>query len=61
MVDLRTGIRVNNYEVTLYVKNATDARAISEVSAETTLGGVNAFSASVVTPRTVGLTLSGKY
>jgi iron complex outermembrane recepter protein len=61
MVDLRTGIRVNNYEVTLYVKNATDARAISEVSAETTLSGVNAFSASVVTPRTVGLTLSGKY
>jgi iron complex outermembrane recepter protein len=61
MVDLRTGIRVNNYEVTLYVKNATDARAISEVSAETTLSGVNAYSASVVTPRTVGLTLSGKY
>jgi outer membrane receptor protein involved in Fe transport len=61
MVDLRAGIRVNAYELTLYVKNATDARAISEVSAETTLSGVNAFSASVITPRTIGLTLSGKY
>ena len=61
MVDLRTGIRVKTYEVTLYVKNATDARAISEVAAETTLNGVNAYSASVITPRTVGLTVSGKY
>jgi iron complex outermembrane recepter protein len=61
MVDLRTGIRVHTYEVTLYVKNATDSRAISEASAETTLSGVNAFSASVVTPRTIGLTLSAKY
>jgi outer membrane receptor protein involved in Fe transport len=60
MVDLRTGIRVKAYELTLYVKNAGDARAISEVSAET-VNGINAFSASVITPRTIGLTLSGKY
>ncbi len=61
MVDLRAGLRVKAYEVTLYVKNATDARAISEVLPEATLGGINAFSASVITPRTVGLTVSGKY
>jgi iron complex outermembrane receptor protein len=61
MVDLRAGIRVKTYELTLYVKNVGDARAISEVSAETTLAGVNAFSASLITPRTIGLTLSGKY
>jgi iron complex outermembrane recepter protein len=60
MVDLRAGIRVKTYELTLYVKNAGDARAISEVSAET-VNGINAYSASVVTPRTIGLTLSGKY
>ena len=60
MVDLRAGVRVKAYELTLYVKNVGDARAISEVSAET-VNGVNAFSASVVAPRTVGLTLSGKY
>ena len=61
MVDLRAGVRVSAYEFTLYVKNAADSRAISEVSAETTLSGTNAYSASVMTPRTVGLTVSGKY
>jgi iron complex outermembrane receptor protein len=60
MVDLRAGVRVKSYELTLYVKNASDARAISEVSAET-VHGISAYSASLVTPRTVGLTLSGKY
>jgi outer membrane receptor protein involved in Fe transport len=60
MVDLRAGVRVKAYELTLYVKNAGDARAISEVSAET-VNGLNAYSASLVTPRTIGLTLSGKY
>lgn len=60
MVDLRAGVRVKAYELTLYVKNAGDARAISEVSAET-VNGINAYSASVVMPRTVGFTLSGKY
>jgi iron complex outermembrane recepter protein len=60
MVDLRAGVRVKGYELTLYVKNASDARAISEVSAET-VNGISAYSASLVTPRTVGLTLSGKY
>jgi iron complex outermembrane receptor protein len=60
MVDLRAGVRVKAYELTLYVKNAGDARAISEVSAET-VNGINAYSASVVTPRTIGLTLSGKF
>jgi iron complex outermembrane receptor protein len=60
MVDLRAGVRVKTYELTLYVKNAGDARAISEVSAET-VNGISAYSASLVTPRTVGLTLSGKY
>ncbi len=60
MVDLRAGVRVKAYELTLYVKNAGDARAISEVSAET-VNGINAFSASVITPRTIGLSLSSKY
>lgn len=60
MVDLRVGLRVKTYELTLYVKNAGDERVISEVSAET-VNGINAYSASVVIPRTIGLTLSGKY
>jgi outer membrane receptor protein involved in Fe transport len=60
MADLRAGVRVKTYELTLYVKNAGDARAISEVSAET-VNGISAYSASLVAPRTVGLTLSGKY
>jgi outer membrane receptor protein involved in Fe transport len=61
MVDLRAGVRVKAYELSLYVKNAADARGISEVSAETAVNGANAFSASVITPRTIGLTVSGKY
>jgi iron complex outermembrane recepter protein len=60
-VDLRAGVRVKAYELSLYVKNAGDSRGISEVSAETAVNGANAYSASVITPRTVGLTLSGKY
>jgi iron complex outermembrane recepter protein len=60
MVDLRAGVRVKAYELTLYVKNAVDSRGISELS-ETAVNGINAYSASVVTPRTVGLTVSGKY
>jgi outer membrane receptor protein involved in Fe transport len=60
MIDLRAGVRVKAYELTLYVKNAGDARAISEVSPET-VNGINAFSASVITPRTIGLTISGKF
>ena len=60
-VDLRAGVRVKAYELSLYVKNAGDSRGISEVSAETAINGANAYLASVITPRTVGLTLSGKY
>ena len=61
MIDLRAGVRVKAYEITLYVKNAGDSRAISELLSEATTTGVNAFSASVITPRTIGLTISGKY
>jgi outer membrane receptor protein involved in Fe transport len=61
MIDLRAGVRVKAYELTLYVKNAGDSRAISEVLSEATTTGVNAFSASVITPRTIGLTISGKF
>ena len=61
MLELRAGVRVKAYELTLYVKNAGDSRGISELSAETAVNGANAYSASVVTPRTIGLTLSGKY
>jgi iron complex outermembrane receptor protein len=61
MVDLRAGVRVKAYELSLYVKNAGDSRGISELSAETAVNGVNAYSASVVTPRTIGFTVSGKY
>jgi iron complex outermembrane receptor protein len=61
MVDLRAGVRVKAYELSVYVKNAADSRGISEVSAETAVNGANAYSASVITPRTIGLTVSGKY
>jgi outer membrane receptor protein involved in Fe transport len=61
MLDLRAGVRVKAYELTFYIKNAVDSRAIIEVSPETALNGANAYSASLVTPRTVGLAVSGKF
>ena len=60
MIDLRLGLKFKAYTLTAYVKNAADVRAISAVAPET-LGGVNALTAVVATPRTIGLTLAAKF
>lgn len=60
MVDLRAGVRVREYDITAYVKNVGDVRAISSLSPET-IHGVAAESAFIQTPRTVGVTLAAKF
>ena len=60
MVNLRVGMKFDAYTLTAYVKNVGDVRAINTVGFET-LGGVSALSASVYTPRTIGMSLAAKF
>ncbi|HEX4199043.1 MAG TPA: TonB-dependent receptor [Caulobacteraceae bacterium] len=60
MVDLRAGVRFRNYTITAYVKNAGDARGISNVAPEA-LTATAPLSASIVTPRTIGATLAAHF
>jgi outer membrane receptor protein involved in Fe transport len=61
LVDLHAGLRFHNFTLTAYVKNVGDVQAINAVGRETTLGGVNALTAFVLPPRTIGLTLGAKF
>ncbi|HWE45688.1 MAG TPA: TonB-dependent receptor [Caulobacteraceae bacterium] len=60
MVNLRAGVKFQNYTLTVYVKNVGDEKAISSVSPEN-LGGVSALSAVIATPRTIGVTVGAKF
>lgn len=60
LVDLRAGLKFKGYTLTAYVKNVGDTRAISQTSAES-LNGVDAISASILTPRTIGMNLAAKF
>jgi len=60
MVDLRAGAKFRSYTFTAYVQNAGDVRAISSVAQET-LGSVQALTAAVAPPRTIGVTLSATF
>jgi iron complex outermembrane recepter protein len=60
LVDLRAGLRFKGYTVSFYLKNIGDVRAINTVSTET-LGGISALQASILTPRTIGVTLGAMF
>jgi outer membrane receptor protein involved in Fe transport len=60
LINLRLGLRLRNYEVVIYAKNAGDAHVISSANAET-LAPVTAESAFVLPPRTLGISLGAKY
>ena len=60
MVNLRAGLKFQNYTLTAYVKNLGDEKAISSVSPET-IGVTSALSAVIATPRTIGVTLGAKF
>ncbi len=61
MVNLKAGIESNRWTVTAYVKNVGNTMAMSTVTPIS--GGTNAsaVTATVLPPRTVGVTLSVKY
>ena len=61
LVDLHAGLRFHNFTLTAYAKNLGDVQAINAVGRETTLGGMNALTAFVLPPRTIGLTLGAKF
>jgi outer membrane receptor protein involved in Fe transport len=60
MVNLRAGLKLRLYVLTVYVKNVGDVRAINTVSSET-IAGNPAWAATVAQPRTVGVTLSASF
>jgi iron complex outermembrane recepter protein len=61
IVDLRTGIEASHWSFTLYVKNLGNQIAINYVQAETLNGGAGAQSATVFTPRTIGVSIGTKF
>lgn len=60
IANLRTGIGKDLWSVTLYVKNIGNTMALSSVTPLTFAGGTGPQTATVLTPRTVGMDLSLK-
>jgi iron complex outermembrane receptor protein len=61
MIDVRAGIETEGWTLSLFVKNAANELVISSISPNTLLGGLGVQTASVFTPRTIGVELSAKY
>lgn len=56
-VDLLAGINDRRYSVNLFLRNLTDARGITSLQSEGGGGGGN-LQASIITPRTIGLSVA---
>jgi iron complex outermembrane recepter protein len=62
MVDLHAGLSFHHFTLTAYVKNVGDVQAISSVGQEALpLQGERALTASILPPRTIGLTLGAQF
>ena len=62
LVDLHAGLRFHHFTLTAYVKNVGDVQAISSVGQESLpLQGERALTASILPPRTIGLTLGAQF
>ena len=61
IVDLRTGLETQRFSAALYVKNVGNKLAINYVQSETVEGGAGQQSATMYTPRTVGITLTANF
>ena len=61
LVDLHAGLKFHNFTLTGYVKNVGDVQAFNDVGRTQALGGVSALTASVLPPRTIGVTLGAKF
>ena len=62
LVDLHAGLRFHHFTLTTYVKNVGDVQAINSVGQESVpLRGETALTASILPPRTIGLTLGVQF
>jgi iron complex outermembrane receptor protein len=60
-VDLRAGANYQRWSLEVYVKNVGDARGLNNLTSLALSGFSNPFTASVIQPRTVGLSLSASF
>ena len=60
-VDLRAGITFKRFTFELYAKNVGDERGFNNVTSNANSGYQAPFSASLITPRTIGISVSAKY
>jgi len=60
IVDFRAGVETAKWSAALFVKNATNRIAFNYLIPETPDGGFGAQSATINTPRTIGITLAAK-
>ena len=60
LVDLRAGLRFKDYTFNFYIKNIGDVRAISQAVPQRR-DGITGLQASILTPRTIGVTLGAKF
>jgi iron complex outermembrane recepter protein len=62
LVDLHAGLMFRHFTLTAYVKNVGDVQAINSVGQESVpLRGATALTASILPPRTIGLTLGVQF
>ncbi len=61
VVDLRAGATYERYTVNLYVKNVRDSRGLTQLGGQNLDPGQNPYSASIIQPRTFGLSLSAQF
>ena len=60
-VDLRAGLDYKNLTAEVYVKNVGDTRGFNNITSLDLSGAANPWTASVIQPRTVGLSLVAKF
>jgi iron complex outermembrane receptor protein len=61
VVDLQTGVRSDRWTASLFVKNLSDKRGLTGTGALNAISGQGVFYASVIQPRTIGLSVATKF
>ncbi|MEG3146807.1 TonB-dependent receptor [Sphingomonas sp. RT2P30] len=60
-VDLRAGVDLKNFSVSVYAKNIGDKRAFNYIASLNNSAYLAPYSATVIQPRTIGATFSAKF
>jgi len=60
-VDLRAGVTFDRYTLQVFAKNLGDERAFGNIGSEAASGFGAPYSASIIQPRTLGVTLTGRW